>query len=56
VQYLRQEDILPRLKKIVRPGDTVLTLGAGDIYRVGEELLEFLKNSSGASHLTEVGK
>ena len=28
------------LRKVVRPGDLVLTVGAGDIYRTGEKLLE----------------
>lgn len=28
------------LRKVVRPGDLVLTVGAGDIYRAGEKLLE----------------
>ncbi len=32
------EDIAARLKEIVGPGDLVLTIGAGDIYLVGEEL------------------
>jgi len=33
------ETVLPRL----RPGDMVLTLGAGDIWKVGEKLIEKLK-------------
>ena len=28
---------------MVRPGDLVLTLGAGDIYRAGEDLLKELQ-------------
>ncbi len=36
-------DILSFLSSTVRPGDTVVTLGAGDIYRVGDEFLERLK-------------
>ena len=35
-----KEDILTQLKDIVKPGDKVITLGAGDIYQVGESLLE----------------
>ncbi len=35
-------DIAPYLKTIVRNGDLVLTMGAGDIYRTGEELLALL--------------
>ena len=29
-----------RLKKILQPGDILLTLGAGDVWRVGEEVLK----------------
>ena len=28
------------LREIVRPGDVVITMGAGDIFRAGEALLE----------------
>ena len=31
------------LKEMARPGDRVMTLGAGDVYRVGEGLLEILE-------------
>ncbi len=41
--YLKKDDIAAHLLKIVRPGDLVLTLGAGDIYRCGEELLKELE-------------
>ncbi|MFC1532717.1 UDP-N-acetylmuramate--L-alanine ligase [Thermodesulfobacteriota bacterium] len=34
------DDILSLLSVIVKPGDRVITLGAGDIHRVGDELLE----------------
>jgi UDP-N-acetylmuramate--alanine ligase len=37
------ETVLPRL----RPGDMVLTLGAGDIWKVGEKLIEKLKEKEG---------
>ena len=43
-------EFIPDKKKIarqlvpkLRPGDIVLTLGAGDIYRVGEEIVERLQ-------------
>jgi len=36
------EELADLLKQEVRPGDLVLTLGAGDIYKVGELLLEKL--------------
>ena len=35
-------DVAPYLETIVRDGDLVLTMGAGDIYRTGEELLALL--------------
>lgn len=40
-----QEDVLPTALSLIKPGDVVLTLGAGDIYKVGEELLERLNGS-----------
>jgi UDP-N-acetylmuramate--alanine ligase len=44
--YLKKEEIVEYLSKMVRPGDLVLTLGAGDIYRVGEELLPLLQKQT----------
>ena len=38
-----QDDILAILSSTVRKGDTVVTLGAGDIYRVGDEFFAGLK-------------
>jgi UDP-N-acetylmuramate--alanine ligase len=38
-----QHEILKVLMGLIRPGDLVLTLGAGDIYHVGERLLEKLQ-------------
>jgi UDP-N-acetylmuramate--alanine ligase len=35
--------IVARLIGRLAPGDVALTLGAGDIYKVGEELIEALK-------------
>ncbi len=34
------EDVTERLKELARPGDLILTVGAGDIYQVGEALVE----------------
>ncbi|HDZ89890.1 MAG: UDP-N-acetylmuramate--L-alanine ligase [Deltaproteobacteria bacterium] len=39
----RTEEILPALQKVVRPGDLVMTLGAGNVYQEGERLLESLR-------------
>lgn len=40
-----QKQILKVLLEIIEPGDLVVTLGAGDIYRVGDELSEKLDQS-----------
>ena len=37
------KDALGFLKKTVEPGDLVLTLGAGDVFKVGEQLLQAIK-------------
>jgi len=44
-----QEEVLGTLLSLLRPGDLVMTLGAGDIYRVGEELLRRLGSEAGSS-------
>lgn len=38
----KREDLAPYLKSIVRAGDLVITMGAGDIFKTGEELLKIL--------------
>jgi UDP-N-acetylmuramate--alanine ligase len=35
----RLGDVVARLASQVRPGDLVLTLGAGDVFHAGEQLL-----------------
>jgi UDP-N-acetylmuramate--alanine ligase len=39
------EEMHDKLLSIVQPGDVVMTLGAGNILQVGEELLKSLRNS-----------
>ncbi len=40
-KYFRSfDEILEELKKIAQPGDIIITVGAGDIYEVGERLAE----------------
>lgn len=39
----QDEELLPALLSLALPGDIVMTLGAGDIYRTGEEFLGQLK-------------
>ncbi len=43
VLYLPKEKIAGHIKKIIRPGDLVITLGAGDIVKVSDALAEELK-------------
>ena len=38
-----QKEIVKTLLKIAEAGDVVMTLGAGDVHKVGEEFLEKLK-------------
>jgi UDP-N-acetylmuramate--alanine ligase len=45
VYYIPQQDAMPQaLRTVTEEGDVVLTLGAGDISRVGEELLTLLQD------------
>jgi UDP-N-acetylmuramate--alanine ligase len=39
------EEALPYLKKALRPGDILLTLGAGNVWQVGERLLDELSGN-----------
>ena len=32
-------DIVRNLRAVAQPGDIILTVGAGDVFRIGEELL-----------------
>lgn len=48
VYYVEDKDGVAELVAgLVRPGDVVITMGAGDIWKVGEELLELLKSGAG---------
>jgi UDP-N-acetylmuramate--alanine ligase len=47
VHYLpRKEEIAPWLAERVTPGDVVMVLGAGDVRRVGEDLVELLRKQA----------
>ncbi len=47
VSYIpKREDIAATIKDSLTAGDLVITMGAGDIYKTGEELLELLKDWS----------
>ena len=44
VHYIEDKNDLPvKLKDIVEPGDVVITMGAGDIYKYGEQFVEALE-------------
>lgn len=44
VHYVEDKAKLPeRLKEIIKPGDVIITMGAGDIYKYGEEFVEMLE-------------
>jgi UDP-N-acetylmuramate--alanine ligase len=44
VYYMPQQDAIPAvLQNVSRKGDLVLTLGAGDISKAGEDLLDILE-------------
>lgn len=48
VRFLAEKDAMPEyLARITRPGDLVLTMGAGDIWKCGEALLGILKTEEG---------
>ena len=49
--YLKKEAILDHLLKTVHPGDLVLTLGAGDITYISDELVRKLEERLGISGL-----
>ncbi len=47
VTYIKErENVAEYLRSIVEEGDMVMTMGAGDIYKTGEELVELLKEDS----------
>jgi len=43
IDYLPKEEIVGRILEIIRPHDLVITLGAGDITKICDELVEKLK-------------
>jgi len=46
--YLTKGEVVPHLLKIIKKGDLILTLGAGDITRLGDDLINSLKNQGNA--------
>jgi UDP-N-acetylmuramate--alanine ligase len=47
--FADKQEILDYLLNTIRPGDTVLTMGAGDIWTVAQALAHELKNDSGVA-------
>lgn len=46
VRYIAdKEDVPANVAKIARPGDIILTLGAGDVWKIGEKILEEIENA-----------
>ncbi|RJQ43194.1 MAG: UDP-N-acetylmuramate--L-alanine ligase [Nitrospiraceae bacterium] len=42
IEYIRdKEDLLPYLGRELKKGDMLLTLGAGDVWKIGEEFLKY---------------
>ena len=39
-----QKDLAAKLWNYLRPGDVLVTMGAGDIWRTGEEILRLLES------------
>ena len=48
-----RNEILETLMGLIKPGDMVMTLGAGDIFQVGEELLKRLDHESKTEKRTD---
>ncbi|MBM3251711.1 MAG: UDP-N-acetylmuramate--L-alanine ligase [Candidatus Omnitrophica bacterium] len=46
VNFLPKKDIVAHLLKIAKPGDLIMTLGAGDIGNLSDELLQRLKKTN----------
>lgn len=45
VHYVKDKTELPaKLKEVTKTGDIVITMGAGDIYRFGEQYVEMIEN------------
>ncbi|MDR2184241.1 MAG: UDP-N-acetylmuramate--L-alanine ligase, partial [Treponema sp.] len=50
VQYVEDPlDAVDLLKKMLRPGDLFLTMGAGDNWKLGAALYDYYRNNAGSS-------
>lgn len=49
-RYIRdREEVARTAARIAMPGDTVITVGAGDVWKLGDRLLELLDTDTGAA-------
>lgn len=46
VKFLQKTEIIPDVLNTIKPGDLVITLGAGDIVRLSDEMAEKLKKNN----------
>ncbi len=54
VHYLQDKNQIPEyLLQLVQPGDMVITLGAGDIWKMGNSFIDLLKNANGKSNFSK---
>jgi len=44
------QDLLAQLMAVIKPGDIVITLGAGDVWKLGESLIGLLKERAEDDH------
>ena len=46
IQYIKSPRLVQHfIKNIIKPGDTVLTIGAGDITLLGPQILKYLNEN-----------
>jgi UDP-N-acetylmuramate--alanine ligase len=46
VFYLPKDQVLHHLKQVAQPGDLILTLGAGDVFKIGEALAKEIESNT----------
>ena len=46
VVYVKKEEVIEHILSMVKPGDLILTLGAGDIGKVSDELVQRIKSKN----------
>ena len=56
VHYCKKKDIVTFLEEQVNPGDLILTLGAGDIYTIGDQFLNILTQENNRCCFSKIKK